>query len=460
MRTHTMLKFLLSAAIVIGGPVLSTRAESGLPSFPGAEGFGARTPGGRGGKVLFVDNLNATGPGSLTAATGARGPRIVIFRTGGIITLTEDLVVTNSHITIAGQTAPGDGISIRGAALKVNTHDVIVRNMRIRVGDNPDGPPGDARDGLGTYDLANRVVFDHCSASWAIDENIATWYGRNITFQWCLSAEALNNSIHPKGRHAYGMLVKSTANVTVHHSLFAFNGGRNPSCAGYRVELVNLVGVGNPLHLKISYDPNERVWFNVINCYYMMHKPIIIDKRLKVGKDWIYIKGTVCSQRPDNKGDEWLAARGSDQYYSPVPVFPSSRVTAQSPEDAADLVMEYVGAIAPRRDAVDRRIIGNIINKRLPDGSKPRKYKDINGEWNPTNQWQWLVNSQEEVGGWPHCDRGTPPKDSDSDGIPDTWEQQKGLDPKNPADGNKTSPSGYTWIEEYINFLLPRIAAR
>jgi hypothetical protein len=178
-------------------PLFAPAAQRGpLPAFPGAEGFGSTTPGGRGGRVIAVTTLNPSGPGSIQEACQARGPRIVVFRVGGVLQLTRSLEVREPFLTLAGQTAPGDGICLRGAGLSIRTHDVIIRGLRLRVGDDPGGPDPENRDGI---EIAHNkpgevynIVVDHCSVSWAIDENVSTWYEcRDITFQWCLIAEAL-----------------------------------------------------------------------------------------------------------------------------------------------------------------------------------------------------------------------------------------------------------------------------
>jgi pectate lyase len=205
--------------------------KAAIPSFPGAEGAGAFTPGGRGGKVFEVTNLNDSGPGSLRQAIEARGPRIVIFRISGIITLEKLLTISNPYITIAGQTAPGDGICIRGQTTEINTHNVVLRYLRFRRGNIKD-----RNDGLGGYPVGN-IIVDHCSASWGLDENLSLYrYMKkmpgspdkkmpveNMTIQWCISSEALDLNNHAFGATWGGK------NCSFHHNLFACNTGRIPS---------------------------------------------------------------------------------------------------------------------------------------------------------------------------------------------------------------------------------------
>ncbi len=196
-----------------------------IAAFPGAEGFGSTTPGGRGGRVIFVTNLNDAGPGSLRAACEAEGPRIVIFRVSGLIALAEPLVIKNPYITIAGQTAPGDGICLRNYTFVIATHDVVVRYLRSRLGDLS----GQEADSITLASGAENVILDHCSASWSVDE-VLSLAGNvsNVTVQWCLIAEGLNHSKHKKGAHGYGSLSRANGPVTWHHNLWAHNNSRNP----------------------------------------------------------------------------------------------------------------------------------------------------------------------------------------------------------------------------------------
>lgn len=176
-----------------------------LLSFPCAEGFGAKSTGGRGGKLIYVTNTNDAGNGSLRAACEASGARIVVFKVSGLISLKSRINISNPFITIAGQTAPGDGICLRGGQLSVNTHDVIIRYIRSRAGDNSDYDSGINPDNRDCFEIQNEssppynVIFDHCSATWGIDETMSTWYPcKDITIQWCLIGEALHNSLHTK----------------------------------------------------------------------------------------------------------------------------------------------------------------------------------------------------------------------------------------------------------------------
>ncbi len=196
---------------------------SRIRAFPGAEGFGGYSKGGRGGKVIYVTNLNDSGPGSFRAACNTKGPRIVIFRVGGIIALKSELKVVEPFMTIAGQTAPGDGICLKGDRFKIDAHDIVVRYLRSRLGDETQKE----QDSIATYTNGYDVILDHCSTSWSIDETLSTTHARNVTVQWCIISESLNNSFHKKGKHGYGSLIWG-APITFHHNLYAHHSDRVP----------------------------------------------------------------------------------------------------------------------------------------------------------------------------------------------------------------------------------------
>ncbi len=216
---------------------------SQIPAFPGAEGFGSLTPGGRGGVVYAVTSLSdENSPGTLRHGVSLTGPRTIVFRVAGDINLEDHIPIENPFITIAGQTAPGDGITLRGAGLRVKTHDVVIRGIRIRVGDEGGATPV-SRDAIEISAPANNVIVDHCSFSWAIDENGSTFEPvSDVTFQWCIFSEGLMNSIHPEGPHSMGMLLaKDQASMfSIHHNLFLHNNARNPQVADLgTAEIIN-----------------------------------------------------------------------------------------------------------------------------------------------------------------------------------------------------------------------------
>ena len=242
----------------ISGSLAVADGPRGIPAFPGAEGAGALTPGGRGGQVIEVTNLNNSGPGSLRTAIKAAGPRIIVFRVGGTIELKDDLTIREPYVTIAGQTAPGDGIALKNYTLRISTHDVIVRYIRVRPGEGGDNA-GNLVDGIEilnkpdnakeTDKMAHNIIIDHTSVSWAIDENVSVWNMRpdlskieNVTIQWSIISEGLSHSRHPEDEHSKGLLVGSNnTHISIHHNLLIHNRKRNPVLHGVRIDMINNV---------------------------------------------------------------------------------------------------------------------------------------------------------------------------------------------------------------------------
>ncbi|WP_339922259.1 hypothetical protein [uncultured Cyclobacterium sp.] len=213
-----MKKSILSIALVLIG--LNSYAQQ--LAFPTAEGYGKYTVGGRGGKVYEVVNLNDSGKGSLREAVEAEGPRTVVFRVSGTIKLEDELRIRNPYITIAGQTAPGDGITLRAYPLMINADEVIIRYIRVRLG-NESGGETDAISSRYTTNL----ILDHVSASWSIDETMSIYHGKNVTVQWCITSESLYKSNHQKGNHGFGGIWGANYS-TYHHNLIANHSNRNP----------------------------------------------------------------------------------------------------------------------------------------------------------------------------------------------------------------------------------------
>jgi len=431
-RTEFSLILAFSLVLSISTFLLSPTNAEGLPAFPGAEGFGSMTIGGRGGKVMEVTNLNNDGLGSLRAACEASGPRIVVFRTGGTIILDNDIEIEDPYITVAGQTAPGDGICIRRAAIRIYTHDVIIRGLRIRVGDESGGPPADNRDGLG---IANsemapyNIIVDHCSISWGLDENVATWYAcHHITFQWCIVSEAILTD-----GDSYGMIIGDYSdNISVHHNLFAHNKDRSPLLKNNTTaEVINNVVYNWRWYATRTYSNA-----NIIGNFYKTGsnwtggKGVAIDDIEGVK---IFVLDSIGPGRVTNTGDNWLAVNGLETHRSDLRVISQSNVRIDNVEDIFALVIGNAGATAPRKDTVDQRIIQSVL-----DGTGA------------------IITSQGEVGGWPVYNPGQAPVDSDHDGMPDSWELARGLNPNASTDANQDrNGDGYTNIEEYINGLIP-----
>jgi pectate lyase len=411
-----------------------------MPAFPGAEGFGSDTPGGRRGKVVFVNNLNDSGLGSFRAACETRGPRIVIFRVGGLIDLKSPVVIREPYITIAGQTAPGDGVCLRGYGLIVEANDVVVRYLRTRPGDIS----GTEVDSIAVGGSSRNVVIDHCSASWSVDEALSPSGGiADVTVQWCLIAEGLNHSVHHKGRHGYGSLVRAAGGLTLHHNLWAHNYSRNPRLGdNYGKPPYPTFDVRN----NVVYDPGspsiigDVLSANYVNNYVKpgprSHLPGGIMHATNTANVKFYVAGNIILGRPDIMKDltnlfDQVQADGRKLVTLETKAFDAPEVHTASAEDVYPVVLAGAGATAPVRDAIDRRIISEV--------------RDGSGS---------IIDSQWEVGGWPEYRSARPPRDSDRDGMPDEWETVHGLNPNDPSDGSADrNGDGYTNLEEYINSL-------
>jgi pectate lyase len=432
-------------------------AAPSVSAFPGAEGFGARSVGGRGGRAIEVTNLNDHGPGSLRAALEARGSRIVVFRVGGTIELTTPLEITQPFITIAGQTAPGGGITLKHAAtgkestLDVLTHDVIIRYMRFRPGPSPPRPG--MTDALGIYgDDTYNVIVDHCSFSWATDQNVGTWFGaHDITIQWSIIAEGLHCSTHEKGCHSMGMLLGSDGsyNISVHHNLFAHNHERNPCIkTSGLVDVVNNVIYNSWGTPTVVSDDFGKVPVNCVANYVKCGVDSNPDKHLitvvNVGDSGaeLFVRGNILPVRPRDDMDEWLAVKPVARQWIVATRHSAPLVTTTSASEAYDDVLADAGATIGldsqgnkywRRDAVDARILNDVRNG--------------------TGR---IIDDPSEVGGWPRLAAGVAPRDSDHDGMPDNWEEIHGFDPQDSFDGPAdTDGDGYTNLEEYLNETNP-----
>lgn len=417
-------------------------------AFPGAEGFGRHAAGGRGGDVYAVTNLNDSGPGSLREAVSA-GNRTVVFRVSGTIDLQSDLLITVSNLTIAGQTAPGDGICLKRHPLRFRgASEIIVRHLRVR----PGAESGRAVDGIEVRDGRN-IILDHCSVSWSVDEAINTWHGAsNLTIQWCLIAEPLNRSVH-RGPHGYGASWGGER-TSYHHNLFAHCTARTPSIAGQTKERTVLMDHRN----SVIYNWQHRscdgkpVSVNVVNNYYKpgpatrsdVQRRIarIDDTKAAYGYDSVWhVAGNVVEGFPAISADNWAGgvdfegatSAAISRRFEPFPVAP---VTTQSALEAYPLVLAAAGATLPRRDSVDARVVDDVRLGRATFGDG-------------------IIDTPAQVGGWPELRSAPAPADTDRDGMPDEWERAHRLDPADPADRNAfTLAPGYTNLEVYLNSLV------
>ena len=423
-------------------------AAQDIPAFPGAYGFGSTTPGGRGGQVLFVTNLNDDGPGSLRAAVNTAGPRIIVFRVGGVIELNSTLEVSNPYVTIAGQTAPGNGITMKNFGMNVKTHDAVIRYIRVRPGD----PMQRETDAIWVT-RARNVVLDHVSTSWSIDETLSVTRSSDVTVQWSMITESLNDSYHSKGPHGYGSLISATdGSYTFHHNLYAHHRSRNPrpqgeAAPGLLLDFRNNVvyNWGDRAGYTSSREPQR---LNFVNNYYKSGPSsdsgdryyffVMESNSSSVPAEsapLMFAQGNFMHGFPAGLDDNWLIVKGEVAHNKMASPFDAPAVPTTSAEEAYVQVLELAGAVLPRRDSVDARIADEV---RGGTGS--------------------IVDSQTEVGGWPLHASDEPPADTDEDGMADSWELTYALDASNPTDNNADADAdGYTNIEEYLNGTNPLV---
>jgi hypothetical protein len=421
-------------------------------AFPGAEGFGRFTSGGRGGKVLAVSNLNDSGTGSLRAAIAARGKRTIIFRVAGTITLQSELRIKNSDITIAGQTAPGDGICLKDYPLIIAADNVIIRHLRFRLGDLHKLQE-DAISCIGR----KQIMIDHCSMSWGIDEVASFYDNENSTVQWCLISESLNHSYHRKGDHGYGGIWGGKG-ASFHHNLLAHHTSRTPRFNGSRTH-------GRPdkevvdFRNNVIYNWGENSAYggeagqqNLVANYYKYGpatratKNRIVEPYDNKGK-W-YVADNFVYGFPEVTADNWTGGvQGNFERHARVEApHAFAPVTTQKAERAFELVLAHAGATQPKRDAVDQRIVAEARTGSAAYG----------GTWGAGSG---IIDSQIEVEGWPVLHSAPAPQDDDQDGMADAWERAHGLDPANLEDGNGDfNGDGYTNLEKYLSSLAPENA--
>jgi len=461
--------------------------QAKIPAFPGAEGGGMYTFGGRGGRVIEVTNLNDYGPGSLRDACEQGGARIVVFNVAGIIHITKPISIKAPYITIEGQSAPGDGICIAGESVWVDTHDVVVRFVRFRRGATDVTSRDDAFGG----NPVGNIMIDHVSGSWGLDEVMSMYrhvYNRtagkngdklptvNITMQNCMFAEGLDTYNHAFGSTLGGL------NSTFMRDLWADNISRNPSIGMYGdFGFVNNV-VFNWWD-RSADGGDDRSLFNFINNYY---KPgPITDIAKPVGhrilkpepgrspgtKGWfgrVYADGNIMVG--DDKvtknnwdggiqiGDMPDAGRYTDSIRVNKP-FPMAPVTIIKTTDAYDYVLKNVGCYLPVRDAVDKHIIEEVRTGKIyyvagTDNSNGKQW--VKHRLPDTSYKKGIITDISQVGGYPEY-KGTPYKDTDHDGMPDAYEIKHGLNPNDPSDASLPAKNGggYTNIEVYLNSLVP-----
>jgi hypothetical protein len=471
-------------------PLSDEPAEWAVPgadiiAFPGAQGFGRFSQGGRGGKVWKVTTLADSGPGSLREAVEAEGPRIVVFEVDGIIQLERPLVITNDFITIAGQSAPGEGVTLRDYDLTVNANHVIVRHIRSRIG-NEAGHEDDSISVRGGH----HIILDHVSASWAIDEGLSVSQSyqpgsgakhlSNVTVQWSIISEGLYRAGHEKGDRAYGSLIRGShgARYSWLNNLWAHNHSRMPRVGNYATPYEDPEGVLFDFRNNVFYnwghgaetdfwnwtpardsfdysaaqglvsdqlygregfdyhmaagtdlDPASVARYNFVNNAYVQGPatlgPVIFYMRNVTGR--AYFQGnTMDGQERDQM--EMVRSAAPDRTWVNE-AFDVGEVETVSPAEAYERVLERAGA-SFRRDAIDARVVQEVL--------------DRSG---------FIPDSATDVGGWVKHESGKPRIDSNYDGIPDEWLRARGIDPAGPSRANEVGESGYTLIEEWLNSL-------
>jgi hypothetical protein len=478
----------------VNAEVPSDLPQATVPAFPGAEGAGKFTFGGRGGKVFVVTNLDDSGPGTLREAVESAGPRIVVFNVAGIIHLKMPLFIKAPYLTVAGQTAPGDGVCVAGETTLVDTHDVVIRYLRFRRGNTN---LFDRDDALGGNPIGN-IIVDHCSCSWGLDENLSMYRHivvtngenqkfptLNITLQWNISSEALNPYNHAFGGTWGGR------NTSFHHNLFANNTGRNASIGmTYDFNFINNV-LFNWQHRTLDGGDKDSA-VNCINNYYKpgphtldgaikhrigMPQPTITKAEPKPQFGKWYVAGNVVEGNSQVTADNWaggiqFSAGGSKEYPQTDPLaviqpliervrankpFPMAPVGTESAGEAYDLVLANAGATLPHRDPVDVRVLKEVKTgivwgagqEIAPAPMKGLTKNDVGTAGNG------IITDISQVGGYPEY-KGEPFKDVGADGIPLWWKTKYKLDANDTSLAQKDlSGDGYTVVEKYLNGLDP-----
>ena len=436
------------------------------PAFPGAEGSGMHTTGGRGGKVLYVTSLeDSEEPGTLRWAIRKKGPRTILFKVSGQIVLQSPLKINNGDLTIAGQSAPGDGICVSNYQTTISADNVIIRFIRFRMGDDAKEPE-DALSGMHHKD----IIIDHCSMSWGLDEISSFYDNQNFTMQWCIIAESLRNSFHDKGIHGYGG-IWGGKNATFHHNLFAHNDSRSPRFCGSRYSnRPDLERVDYRNNVIYNWGANnayaaEGGSYNIVNNYY---KPgpasssgsskRFLNPDADNGKNkqpsgvygTFFVKGNYMFNNPElsENNAQGVVLGSSFKKHAPGiskedilvdSEFAFESVRTHSAQQAFEKVLKNAGC-ALVRDIHDIRYVDNVRNDNFSYlGSKGSE--------------GGLIDSQEDVGGWPIYNTYNVQIDSDEDGIPDEW-----LEENYPGKlANDINDEGYTYLEVYLNSLVAHL---
>ena len=473
---------------------LPASSQEKTPAFPGAEGFGRYVTGGRGGKVYHVTNLNDAGEGSLRWALNQNGAKTIVFDVSGTIHLKSSLDISKGNVTIAGQTAPGDGICVADYPMQIKTNNVIVRYMRFRLGNkNVQVNGADGWDGFGGFDQSD-IIVDHCSVSWSIDECLSIYGNKNTTVQWCLVAQSLQDAGHSKGSHGYGGNWGGSG-ASFHHNLMAHHESRVPRLGPrYTTQLDERMDMRN--NVFYNYCGNgcyggEAMNVNIVNNYY---KPgpgtaqigttkqeriaglgIRTESYITSYPDYTptlhvwgkyFVEGNVNPKYNAVTNDNWqygiynqINASSNDGLYNEE-VKDSIRLsqpidyvvtTTHTAEQAYEKVLAYAGA-SLHRDTFDDLMVNDTReglatytgagnHKGIIDSQEDNRPADASDDWSA----------------WPTLNSAPAPADTDRDGMPDDWEAANGLNPNDASDGAITTSDGYTNLEHYLNSIVAGI---
>ena len=476
MKSLSFLKLFLVSTLLTGN--LYANEKGGVLAFPTAEGYGKYTIGGRGGKVYEVTNLNDSGEGSLRAAIEAKGPRTVVFRVSGTIDLKSALNIRNPYITIAGQTAPGDGICIKRYPLNISADEVIIRYIRIRLGDE-----STRSDDAISARYRKNIILDHISASWSIDETMSIYHCDNVTIQWCMITESLSQSNHTKGSHGFGGIWGSNYS-TYHHNLLAHHTNRTPRLCGSRY-------TGKPEEEKVELFNNviynygsdgayagEGGSYNFLNNYYKpgpytatksSYKRLFTaypddgkNNNVKGVHGVFYFNGNyidpTCASlsekqrqaimKVNKNNSDGLVIKNDFAPQRELLVDTSFKIaehtSLQSTWDAFESVLQFAGA-SYKRDSYDTRIVAETRKGNYT-------YQGSHGSTNG------MIDQPSDVGGWPEYRTEKAPVDTDRDGMPDDWEKAHGLNPNDGSDAKNYNLSpDYTNLEIYLNSLVQHL---
>ena len=487
MKRKAFITILLSGLCLAATAVF---AQEKTPAFPGAEGFGRYVSGGRGGNVYHVTSLADDGTeGTLRWALGKSGAKTIVFDVSGTIHLQSSLDIAIGNVTIAGQTAPGDGICVADYPVAIKANNVIVRYMRFRLGNKNVLLNGaDGWDAFGGMDQEN-IIVDHCSVSWSIDECLSVLGNKNTTVQWCLVAQSLVNSGHSKGAHGYGGNWGGSG-ASFHHNLIAHHGSRTPrlgprpttqldermdmrnnviynfggnGCYGGEGMTVNIVnnyykpGPGTPTDKKgyriagigirtneyvekyPAYAPALHLWgkYFVTGNYNTKYSSVNND-------NWTY---GIINQIDASGCDGTFTAETKDSIKLAEPM-DFVATTTHSADDAYDRVLDYAGA-SLSRDSFDELMVSDARN-----GAASYTGKGLSKGFVNSQDDNRPADAADDWTAWPTLNSTAAPVDTDGDGMPDEWEKSNGLDPSDPSDGKTIGTDGYSNLENYLNSLV------